>query len=193
MSGFQKIIVTGNLGQTPECRTTQNGDAVVNLSVAVNRVWYKKDDDEKQEEVTWYRVPLWREQAEDAQQYLVKGQEVTVCGRLVTDGNGNPPTWVDDAGLVHASFEVFPTERIVYGPKPGGNGNDGQEETGAPARSTSRHGASSKGDSRSPARSNNAPGGNGSTRRLSAQRPRQPAASSVAAKDNGEADAWNFE
>ena len=193
MSGFQKIIVTGNLGQVPECRKTKSGDSVVNLSVAVNRIWYKKDDDEKQEEVTWYRVPLWREQAEDAEKYLAKGQEVTVCGRLVTDGFGNPPTWVDDAGQLHASFEIFPTERIVYGPKPGGNGNGRTHDADEPTTTRLHRNTSSKSGNSSSSRKSTSSRGNGSTRRQSAQRPRQTPATRQVSKDSDGADAWNFD
>jgi single-strand DNA-binding protein len=193
MSGFQKIIITGNLGQTPECRMTQNGDSVTNLSVAVNRVWYKKDDGEKQEEVTWYRVSLWREQAEDAERYLVKGQQVTVCGRLATDGFGNPPTWIDDSGQFHASFEIVPTERIVYGPKPGRNGNGYPSDEVESVTSRSRRGTLSKSEPPNASGKDTPSRGNRSSNRRSAQRPRNTARIRQEPEESQVADAWNFD
>ena len=89
---FNKIIIVGNLGRDPELRYTPQGVAVCNLSLATNE---KKRDKsgEMQEVTTWFRVTLWRNQAENAAKYLTKGSPVYVEGRLgveeYTDRDGN--------------------------------------------------------------------------------------------------------
>src|SRR5829696_8052621 len=89
---FNKIIIVGNLGRDPELRYTPQGVAVCNFSLATNE---KKRDKsgEMQEVTTWFRVTLWRNQAENAAKYLTKGSPVYVEGRLgleeYTDRDGN--------------------------------------------------------------------------------------------------------
>jgi len=89
---FNKIIIVGNLGRDPELRYTPQGVAVCNLSLATNE--RKRDKSgEMQEVTTWFRVTLWRNQAENAAKYLTKGSPVYVEGRLgveeYTDRDGN--------------------------------------------------------------------------------------------------------
>lgn len=89
---FNKIIIVGNLGRDPELRYTPQGVAVCNLNLATNE---KKRDKsgEMQDVTTWFRVTLWRNQAENAAKYLTKGSPVYVEGRLgmeeYTDRDGN--------------------------------------------------------------------------------------------------------
>ena len=89
---FNKIIIVGNLGRDPELRYTPQGVAVCNLSLATNE---KKRDKsgEMQDVTTWFRVTLWRNQAENAAKYLTKGSPVYVEGRMsveeYTDRDGN--------------------------------------------------------------------------------------------------------
>src|SRR5688500_18843600 len=89
---FNKIIIVGNLGRDPELRYTPQGVAVCNFSLATNE---KKRDKagEMQDVTTWFRVTLWRNQAENAAKYLTKGSPVYVEGRLgveeYTDRDGN--------------------------------------------------------------------------------------------------------
>lgn len=89
---FNKIIIVGNLGRDPELRYTPQGVAVCDLSVATTE--RKKDKaGEYQDATTWFRVTLWRQQAENAAKYLTKGQQVYIDGRLGveewTDRDGN--------------------------------------------------------------------------------------------------------
>ncbi len=78
---FNKIIVIGNLGRDPELRYTPQGDAVCDFSIAVND--RKRDKaGEYQDVTTWFKVTLWRKQAENASKYLTKGRSVYVEGRL---------------------------------------------------------------------------------------------------------------
>jgi len=89
---FNKIIIVGNLGRDPELRYTPQGVAVCDFSMATND---KKRDKsgEMQEVATWFRVTLWRNQAENAAKYLKKGSQVYIEGRLSqeewTDRDGN--------------------------------------------------------------------------------------------------------
>ena len=82
---FQKLIIAGNLGSDPEMRYLPNGQAVTNFSMASNRKWTDKATGEIQKETTWFRVSVWGAQAEAANQYLVKGRQVLIEGRLKPD------------------------------------------------------------------------------------------------------------
>lgn len=88
---FNKIIVIGNLGRDPELRYTPQGDAVCDFSIAVND--RKRDKSgEFQDVTTWFKVTLWRKQAETASKYLTKGRSVYVEGRLQVE------EWTDRDG-----------------------------------------------------------------------------------------------
>lgn len=103
---YQKIIVVGNLGGDPEMRYMPDGTAVTNFSLATNRRWTGQDG-QTQEETTWFRVSVWRRQAEIANQYLSKGRRVLVEGRLRPDPQtGGPRTYTRQDGTVGASFEL---------------------------------------------------------------------------------------
>ena len=101
---FHKIILVGNLGRDPEMRFTPGGQAVCNLNIATNRTWTR--DGEQQKETVWFRVTVWGKQAETVNQYLRKGRQVLVEGRMNPDENGNPRVWSGNDGQPRASFEV---------------------------------------------------------------------------------------
>lgn len=88
MANLNRVLLIGNLTRDPEVRYTPKGTAVADIGIAVNRV-YSGDDGEKKEEVTFVDVTLWGRQAEVAQEYLKKGRQVFVEGRLQLD------TWDD--------------------------------------------------------------------------------------------------
>ena len=100
---FNKIIIVGNLGRDPELRYTPQGVAVCNFSLATNE---KKRDKsgEMQDVTTWFRVTLWRNQAENAAKYLTKGSPVYVEGRLGVE------EWTDRDGNNRFTLEVQGTE-----------------------------------------------------------------------------------
>lgn len=102
---FQKVILVGNLGRDPEMRYTPGGQAVTNLSVATNRR-YTDSSGEQRDETVWFRVSVWGKQAEATNQYLSKGRQVLVEGRLIADDNGNPKTFSRQDGTTGAAFEV---------------------------------------------------------------------------------------
>ena len=92
MAGINKAIVIGNLGADPELRHTQSGTAVCNLRIATNETWNDRDG-QKQERTEWHSVVVFGKQAENCNQYLQKGRQVYVEGRLQTrdweDRDGN--------------------------------------------------------------------------------------------------------
>lgn len=92
MAGINKVIIVGNLGNDPELRTMPNGEMIANISVATSESWTDKNTGERKEAVEWHRIVLYRRLAEIAGQYLHKGSQVYVEGRLKTrkwqDNNG---------------------------------------------------------------------------------------------------------
>lgn len=111
---FNKIIIVGNLGRDPELRYTPQGVAVCNFSMATNE---KKRDKsgELQDVTTWFRVTLWRNQAENAAKYLTKGSPVYIEGRLGVE------EWTDRDGNNRYTLEVQGTEMHFLG---GGTRNE---------------------------------------------------------------------
>jgi single-strand DNA-binding protein len=129
---FHKIILVGNLGRDPEMRYTPSGQAVTNLSVATNRT-YTDNSGTQVKQTVWFRISVWGKQAEATHQYLRKGRQVLVEGRLNPDDNGNPRIWNAQDGTPRASFEVTAeTVRFLGGPGDGGAAA-GQEEPGVAA------------------------------------------------------------
>lgn len=117
---YQKLIITGNLGNDPEMRYMPDGRAVSNFSVASNRRWTDRATGQPQEEVTWFRVSVWGRQAEAAHEYLSKGRQVLIEGRLRPDPvTGGPRIWTRNDGSVGTSYEVV-ADRVQF---LGGNGS----------------------------------------------------------------------
>jgi len=81
MAGMQKITIIGNLGRDPEMRYTPNGAAVTSFSVAVTRK-YTTSEGQQREETDWFNVSCWNKLAETANQYLTKGKQVYIEGRI---------------------------------------------------------------------------------------------------------------
>ena len=80
---INKVILVGNLGRDPELRSTQSGQQVASFSLATNRKW-KDRDGNRQEQTEWHNIVCWGRQAEIAGQYLTKGRQIYVEGRLQT-------------------------------------------------------------------------------------------------------------
>jgi single-strand DNA-binding protein len=103
---YQKITLVGNLGRDPELRYTPEGTPVASFSVATNRKWTNGDGSQS-EETVWFRVTAWRRMAEVVNQYLSKGRQVFVEGRLRPDHEtGGPRVYERNDGSHGASFEV---------------------------------------------------------------------------------------
>lgn len=119
---FNKIILVGNLGRDPEIRYTPQGDAVCSFSMATNEK--KKDKSgEMQNVTTWFKVTLWRRQAETASKYLTKGSPVYIEGRLRID------EWTDRDQNKRFTLEVQATDMqfISAGRSEGGNDYSGAD------------------------------------------------------------------
>jgi len=80
-----KVILIGNLGRDPEVRSTSGGQAVANLRIATSRSWTDKQSGQRKEETEWHDVEVWGKQAEQCREYLSKGRQVFIEGRLKTD------------------------------------------------------------------------------------------------------------
>jgi single-strand DNA-binding protein len=80
-----RVILVGNLGRDPEVRYTSGGQAVASLRIATSRSWTDKQSNQKKEETEWHDVEVWGKQAEQCGEYLSKGRQVYVEGRLKTD------------------------------------------------------------------------------------------------------------
>jgi len=80
-----KVILVGNLGKDPEVRFTSGGQAVATLRIATSRSWTDKQSGQRKEETEWHDVEVWGKQAEQCGEYLAKGRQVYVEGRLKTD------------------------------------------------------------------------------------------------------------
>jgi len=95
-----KVILVGRLGQAPEVRYTPSGSAVANFSVATNESWTDKSG-QKQERTEWHRVVVWGKLAELCKQYLAKGRQVYLEGKLQTR------QWQDKEGQTKYTTEVM--------------------------------------------------------------------------------------
>lgn len=101
---YQNTVIVGNLGRDPEMRYTPSGIPVTNFTVAVNERWTDQDN-QAQERTTWFKVTAWRKQAEVCNQYLSKGRQVLVEGRV------SASAWQNQAGEPQATLEL--TARTV--------------------------------------------------------------------------------
>ncbi|MFC1883486.1 single-stranded DNA-binding protein [Thermodesulfobacteriota bacterium] len=85
MAGINKVILVGRLGKDPEVRYTPSGVPVANFSLATSEEWKDKSTGEKQERTEWHRVEAWRRLGEICGEYLHKGKQVYIEGKLQTD------------------------------------------------------------------------------------------------------------
>lgn len=95
-----KVILIGRLGADPEIRYTPQGTAVANFNVATNEVWTDKNG-EKQERTEWHRIVVWDKLAETCSQYLNKGKQIFVEGRIQTR------QWEDKEGVKRYTTEII--------------------------------------------------------------------------------------
>ncbi len=100
-----KVILIGNLGRDPECRTFQNGGKVANLRVATTDTWKDRQSGERRERTEWHSVAIFGPLADIAERYLRKGSKVYLCGSLQTR------KWQDQSGQ-----DRYTTEVVLQGP-----------------------------------------------------------------------------
>jgi single-strand DNA-binding protein len=131
---FHELTIVGNLGSDPEMRFLPDGTPVCNFSVASNRRW-KNQDGSQGEETVWFRVTTWRGQAEVVNQYLTKGRQVFIKGRLTPDREtGGPKVFTRNNGSAGASYEVTATQvTFLGGAQNGSNGSGPAVPAAAPA------------------------------------------------------------
>ena len=106
--GLNKVMVIGHLGRDPEMRYTPSGRPVTTFTVAVSRSWNTADG-ERRSETEWFNIVAWGNLAEICKQYLHKGQQVYIEGRLQTR------QWEDKEGQKHKNVEVVANEMMMLG------------------------------------------------------------------------------
>ncbi len=126
MGSVNKVILVGNLGKDAEVRHTTGGSAVATISVATTEVWNDKSSGERQEKTEWHRVVIWGKTAENLKDYLTKGKQIYVEGRLQTR------KWQDRDGNDKYTTEIR-SDRIVLLGSRGGGGGDGDYGSRAPS------------------------------------------------------------
>jgi single-strand DNA-binding protein len=125
--GINKVILVGNLGSDPEVRYTASGDAVANVNVATAESWKDKQTGEKQERTEWHRVVMFKRLGEIAGEYLKKGSQVYIEGKLQTR------KWQDKNGNDRYTTEIVANDMQMLGSR-GGSSAYNNESAPAPAQ-----------------------------------------------------------
>jgi len=120
--GVNKVFLVGNLGANPEMRFTQGGQAVANLRLATTERWTDKNG-QRQEQTEWHRVVVWGKQAEICGQYLTKGRQVFIEGKIRTR------QWQDQQGQKRFSTEIVAQNVQMLGSR--SEGGPPREDAGA--------------------------------------------------------------
>jgi len=121
MAGINKVILIGRLGQDPEVRYTPDGTAVANFSIATSEEWKDKNSGEKRERTEWHRIVAWRRLGEICGEYLSKGRQVYIEGRIQTR------SWEDKDGNKRYTTEIIASDVQFLG---------GRDSSAAPGPST---------------------------------------------------------
>jgi single-strand DNA-binding protein len=124
MGSVNKVILVGNLGRDAELRYTPGGAAVASLNLATTEVWNDRNN-QRQEKTEWHRVVLWGKQAESLQEYLTKGKQIYVEGRLQTR------QWDDKDGNKRYTTEIKADRITLLGGGSGGRGAGSSVERGS--------------------------------------------------------------
>ena len=123
-----KVILVGNLGRDPERRSTPSGQQVATFTVATNRKWRDRDGN-RQEQTEWHNIVVWGRQAEVAGEYLKKGRQIYLEGRLQTR------SWDDkQSGEKKYRTEVICENFQMLGQRGGDGGGGGAEYSSAPSQ-----------------------------------------------------------
>jgi len=131
MGSVNKVILVGNLGRDAELRYTPGGAAVSKFSLATTETWNDKSG-QKQERTEWHNIDIWGKQAETLTEYLRKGKQVYVEGRLQTD------EYTDKEGIKRKSTKIRGDRIVLLGSAGGGRGGGyAREEAMAPAHAPS--------------------------------------------------------
>jgi single-strand DNA-binding protein len=117
--GINKVIIVGNLGGDPETRYMPSGSAVTNLTVATNESWKDKQTGEQKDRTEWHKVAMFNRLAEIAAEYLRKGSQVYIEGKLRTR------KWQDKSGQDRWTTEIIADEMQMLGGRGGAGGGGG--------------------------------------------------------------------
>jgi single-strand DNA-binding protein len=131
--GVNKVILVGNLGNDPETKYMPSGDAVTNLRVATSESWKDKQSGEQKDRTEWHRVAMFGRLAEIAAEYLRKGSQVYIEGKIRTR------KWQDQQGNDRYSTEVIANEMQMLGSRggsgaPAAGGGSGGPPPGPPSQ-----------------------------------------------------------
>lgn len=134
MASVNKVILIGNLGRDPETRYMPNGEAVTNITLATTESWKDRTSGERQEKTEWHRVTFYRRLAEIAGEYLKKGSQVFIEGRLETR------KWTDKEGKDRYTTEIIASEMKMLGSRAGAGAPsyDASDDGGGAPMSSSR-------------------------------------------------------
>jgi single-strand DNA-binding protein len=124
MGSVNKVILVGNLGRDAELRYTPGGAAVATLNLATTEVWNDRNQ-QKQEKTEWHRVVVWGKQAESLQEYLTKGKQIYVEGRLQTR------QWDDKDGNKKYTTEIKADRITLLGGGSAGGGGRSMDRSGS--------------------------------------------------------------
>lgn len=122
MAGVNKVILIGNLGADPEMRFTPGGQAVANFRIATSESWNDKSGN-KQERTEWHRIVVWGKLAELCGEYLKKGRQCYVEGRLQTR------EWTDKEGKKNYTTEIVANQVTFLGGRDGASGGQGRRDS----------------------------------------------------------------
>lgn len=115
MASVNKVILVGNVGADPETRYAPSGDCITNIRLATTDSWKDKNSGEKKEETEWHRIVFFKKLAEVAGQYVKKGSQIYIEGRIKTR------KWQDKDGKDQFTAEIHASELKMLGKREGGD------------------------------------------------------------------------
>ena len=128
MASINKVIIVGNLGRDPETRYTTNGEAMCNIAVATSDRWRDKNSGEQREATEWHRITFFGKLAEIAGQYLKKGSQVYIEGKLRTR------KYTDKDGVEKYATDIIADQMQMLGSRQGGGEPSDDYGSRAPAQ-----------------------------------------------------------
>ncbi len=151
--GVNKVILIGNLGKDPETRYMPSGSAVTNLTLATSESWKDKQSGEQQERTEWHKVAMFGRLAEIAAEYLRKGSQIYIEGKLRTR------KWQDKEGKDRWTTEIVADEMQMLGSKGGGGASASAGSMGGAGAAAGGGSGSASGSGRAAVNDSGAPPG----------------------------------
>ena len=127
MASINKVLLLGNLGRDPELRSTPKGNSVLNFPMATSRRWKDRETEKVHDETDWHRIVVWGRQAEVLSEYLKKGSQVHVEGRLQTR------SWSDNDSVKRYTTEIVASRIQMLGRPEDRRAPESVEEPEAPS------------------------------------------------------------